>query len=154
MMMIVVMMMIASYTNDDDSHRDDDRIVHKWWWSSSSWPHRTLVMMFASYIHWLIRCDLFRWRTDGRTNKGILGVGWMLQKVTAKEKKSCPAHSTLWRQTKVLWQTGLQPCCLLIWEMYSHLNRWDSIVILIWLGVPAADDARLKIYFSKTASCW
>ena len=24
----------------------------------------------------------------------------MLQKVTAMEKKSCPAHSTLWRQTK------------------------------------------------------
>ena len=74
MMMIVVMMMIASYTNDDDSRRDDDRIVHKWWWWSSSWPHRTLVMMSASYMHWLYTMRSFL--TEGRTNKAILGVGY------------------------------------------------------------------------------
>ena len=50
------MMMIASYTNDDDCHRDDDRIVH------------TLTIYDAIFFG--------NERTDGRTDKAILGVGY------------------------------------------------------------------------------
>ena len=78
-MMIVIVMMIASYADDDD----DDRIVHNWWWLLSWWLHRTqimmivIVMMIASYTPRLYTMRQILFRTDGRTNKAILGVGYI-----------------------------------------------------------------------------
>ena len=59
-MMTIVITMIASYTNDDDRHRYDYRIVH-------------IVYALAMYDAILFGDG----RTEGRTNKAILGVGWI-----------------------------------------------------------------------------
>ena len=59
--MIVIMMMIASYTNDADRHHYDYRIVH-------------IVYALAMYDAMLFGDG----RTDGRTDKAILGVGWQI----------------------------------------------------------------------------
>ena len=44
------------------------------------WPTHRCIVMHCARMHRIcigyIRCDIFRWRTNGPTNKAILGVGY------------------------------------------------------------------------------